>query len=201
MNDAGAPLPRLRTLYLLFALLALANGGCLVVAAGAAAGAGAAGYAYYKGKICQAYHASFDDTWLATRTALTELGMPIVGEERETTQSGFLKTQTADATPVRVYVDAVPSQIPAEGMLTRVCVRVATFGDPAVSERILRQVGAHLVPAGTVGTGKPVAVQPPANLPWVPVNQAQAPSGPRPPATPPPPLLPPEPVEPNKGPQ
>jgi hypothetical protein len=134
---------------LAFAVLAFANGGCLVAAAGAAAGGAAAGYAYYKGKINQHYAASLDDTLAATRTALGELEMPILREEREP-DSGFIEARTRDGERVRVYLDRYASPIPAEGMLTRVAVRLATFGDEAASERILNQIGAHLVADPTI---------------------------------------------------
>src|SRR6266851_7593459 len=135
--------PRLAIGLLLWAL-AVGQGGCLWVAAGAAAG-GAAGYAYYQGKSCQSFTANFDDTWAATHTALSELGMPILKEERHQ-GSGVIKSQTSDADRIRIALDAIPSRIPAEGMLTRICIRIGTFGDHPVSERILYQVGAHLVP-------------------------------------------------------
>jgi hypothetical protein len=172
-------------------VLALANSGCLLAVAGAAGGA-AAGYAYCKGKLCDTYTASCDDTWAATRTALAELAMPIVKEERKASE-GFIESRTADGERVRIYLQAETSRIPAEGQITRVCVRVATFGDHPVSDRILSQVGLHLAPAplpggtapppaanlGVIQTGAPPLASPPASLPQ---------------HTAPPPLLPPEPV-------
>src|SRR5262249_44570997 len=125
---------------------------CWWVAAGAAAD-GAAGYAYYKGKTCQSFPAGFEDTWAATRTALSELGMAIVKEERNQ-DTGTIKTQTSDGDRVRIVLEVIPSRIPAEGMLTRVCVRVGTFGDHPVSERVLSQIGAHL-------TTGPIVMPPP----------------------------------------
>jgi len=131
--------------FLLLAAWAIGQGGCLWVAAGAAAG-GAAGYAYYQGKTCHSFAANFVDAWVATHTALGELGLPILKEERNE-GSGVIKSQTSDGDRIRIALDAIPSRIPAEGMLTRICIRVGTFGDHPVSERVLNQVGAHLAPA------------------------------------------------------
>ena len=122
--------------------LALANGGCLLAAAGVAGGA-AAGYAYYKGKITQEYNAGFEDTWAAANSALADLGMPVVAAEREG-NTGFLDGRSADGERVRLSFETFPSPLPAEGALTRVGVRVATFGDGPASDRILNQIEAQL---------------------------------------------------------
>lgn len=136
---------KLRTLACLaLAATALANGGCLVAAVGAAAGAGTAGYAYYKGKVCQEYNAGFEDTLAATRTSLTELGLAVQDEQRDgATASIEGRTGTGDR--LQLDLDVVTSPIPVEGPLTRVGVRVGIFGDQALSDRILNQVGTHLV--------------------------------------------------------
>jgi hypothetical protein len=160
-------LPRLSIAYLVVAAAAVANSGCLLVAAAGAAG-GAAGYAYYKGKICNHYSASFEDTWAAVHTALGELGMPVETEQQEGF-NGFIQSSTAAGDRVRIYLNHVNNHFPADGPVTRVCVRVATFGDEAVSQRILYQVGAHLVPAGV-----PAPVTAPAPAPLSPVQPASA---------------------------
>jgi hypothetical protein len=127
-------------------VVTLANSGCLLIAAGAAGGA-AVGYAYANGRVYETYNANLNDAWAATKTALQELGMPAVKEERKA-DGGFVESRTADNETVRIYVDALGSKIPAEGLLSRVSVRVATFGDKPFSNRLLDQVGMHLVPAG-----------------------------------------------------
>jgi hypothetical protein len=146
-------------MYVVVASATLCQGGCLLVAAGAAGGA-AAGYAYYKGRICQSYVADFEDAWAATHTALAELGLPVISEERQT-NCGTIKSQTSDGDRVRIALDVIPSRIPVEGSLTRICVRVGTFGDHPVSERVLSQVGAHLV-VGPVVYPPPGPVPPPS---------------------------------------
>jgi len=186
-----------RAACLLLAVAAAGQSGCLLVAAGAAGGA-AAGYAYYNGRVCQSFVANFEDAWAATHAALGELGMPVLSEERQT-GCGIIKTQTSDGDRIRVAVDVIPSRIPAEGSLTRICIRVATFGDHPVSERILCQVGAHLVaspftlpPAGSPALQAPIVPQTPSPTSEPPLTSTPAPSQTAPPATPP--LLPPEPT-------
>ena len=186
-----------RAACLLLAVAAAGQSGCLLVAAGAAGGA-AAGYAYYNGRVCQSFVANFEDAWAATHAALGELGMPVLSEERQT-GCGIIKTQTSDGDRIRVALDVIPSRIPAEGSLTRICVRVATFGDHPVSERILSQVGAHLVaspftlpPAGSPPLQAPIVPQTPSPTSEPPLTSTPAPSQTAPPATPP--LLPPEPT-------
>jgi len=149
--------PRIRLLYLLVGLFALANAGCLAVAAGVAAG-GAAGYAYYAGKEEHAYPASFADTWRATHTALVELGMPVTSEEQHNGE-GTIESRTADDDKVHISLESVKSAIPAEGTVTEVSIRVRWFGDKPVSDRILYQIGAHL--AAPRATASVPTVQPP----------------------------------------
>src|SRR5258708_5022218 len=102
---------------LLVVTLALASSGCLLVAAGAGGGA-AAVYAYYKGKVCETYIANLDDTFLALRAALGELGMPILSEEREGARAS-LESRTASGDRVHIHLEAQASKIPAEGQVTR----------------------------------------------------------------------------------
>src|SRR5262249_42393607 len=90
-----------------------------------------------------------DDSWTATHTALAELGMPILKEEHGL-HSGTIDSRTADDDHVRIILESLKSSIPAEGQVTRVSVRVATFGDRPVSDRILYQIGLPLAPANYV---------------------------------------------------
>jgi hypothetical protein len=173
--------PKTRSLigWLLLALVAISQSGCLLVAAGAAGGA-ALGYAYYRGKICQGYAATLPDTWAATHTALAELGFPITKEDQP---AGVIESRVASDT-IRINVDAYGS--PYDSVpVTQVCVRVATFGDHPLSERVLAQIGAHLVP-----TNLPVAPNAQAPAPG-PIAPAAYQSGEPPLAqTPPPPRSP-----------
>jgi hypothetical protein len=164
------------------AVVAIAQGGCLIVAAGVAGGAAAAGYFYYKGRICQEYPATLGDTLAAVRAALTDLQFPITKEETKS-DSAFLASRTADGSQIRIELDLLPSRVPADGTLTRVGIRVGLgFGDEAVSKRILDQIGLHLVPVPAI----------PATPHFTPGPIQQ--SGWRPHETAPPPLAPPLPA-------
>jgi hypothetical protein len=170
-------------------MILLANSGCMLVAVGAGAAAGGAGYAYYKGKHCREYAASYADVWAATQSALTDLGMPVESAAQDSSEATVL-SRTADGSPVRISVEPQASRVPAEGMATRVCVRVATFGDAGFSQRLLDQIGFHLVPATLVGPPDPTAPVPPG-------ANGSPPTAPVPGQTAPPPLLPPEPLPAN----
>jgi hypothetical protein len=182
-------------LYTGVAAAVLLQSGCLLVAAGAAAGGAAAGYAYYNGRLYRDYPAGMGDTLVAVRGALTDLQFPLVSEESGA--EPFLVTRTTDGSKIRIYLDSVASRVPAEGTVTRVSVRVATFGDEAVSARILDQVARRLAAQGIA-----VVVPPgPAPIPGPPppgaIQPTWAPGAP--PETPAPPLAAPQPpAEPGK---
>jgi hypothetical protein len=167
--------------YLLVGALALANGGCLLVAVGAAGGAAAAGYAYYKGRLYRDYPANLNDSLAAVRTSLLELQFPIVTEESKAGES-YVATKAADGSNISIYLEVLQSRIPAEGPVTRISVRVATFGDEAVSARILDQISMHLVTPTQLAhppqPPPPGSVQPAAALtPRQTVQPPLAPSG------------------------
>jgi hypothetical protein len=173
-----------RGFWLTAAAIAVIQSGCLAAAAGVAAG-GAAGYAYWQGRVGRDYVASRDDVWNALHASLNELQMPIVKENREADEDQ-IESKTADGDSVKIYVAVKQSRIPAEGEITRVSVRVATFGDTPVSSRLLDQVDRHLVPAPAPGTPPPPLAQgQPHSANGAP--PPPAPVGP-PPQTAPPPL-------------
>jgi hypothetical protein len=158
--------------------VALLNGGCLAAAAVGAAGGGAAAvYAYQRGRLYRDYTASLTDATAAVRTSLAELQFP-PGKEKGDGANYVVETKATDGTTIHVYLDAETSRIPAEGPVTRITVRVGTFGDDNVSARILDQVSMHLVvpPATQSANAAPPVARP---------------QPPRPPETVAPPLAPP----------
>jgi len=193
---------RRHVLYVAVALLALAHGGCLWVAAGAAGGA-AAGAAYYYGKVCQTFPSSLDDSAAAAKTGLADLGMPVLEEKREG-GTVFIKSQTSDGDQVRIYLDPEASKFPADGPLTKLTVRVGAFGDHPSSNRVLDQIGVHLAPASVAGAAPPGTAVAAATAAPSPIARVAATSAPQqitppppppgtfPPTTAPPPELPPE---------
>jgi hypothetical protein len=185
MTDASR---KLRSLALLaLALVGLVNAGCLVAAVGAAGAAGAAaGYTYYNGLLYRDYPANMGDTLAAVRTSLQELQFPVTAEKTDT-GTAYVQTRTADSHTVRVYLDVVPSPIPAEGALTRVGVRVGFSGDDGVSARILDQVSRHLTPQAVQPAGAPGGPLVPVPAP-APTGVTVLPPRPVPAETAPPPL-------------
>lgn len=215
------PITRRQAAFVFLAVLAAANSGCLAAAGVAAAGAaGAGGFAYMKGKVSYTFDSSVEDTWSAARKSLAELQMPILEEERQAASGGFFRSETSDGTAVRIYLEAVEKEGPPATHGTEVNVRVGTFGDYTVSDRILRQLSGHLVPIAPGAAGSPAgaswsAVNPgpeqriqPQPIPQVhiepplPPDSAQPANRITPTASPPPqpttaspPLLPPQPMK------
>ena len=144
-----------RAAHLLIMALALANGGCLAAAiGGVAAAGGVAGYAYYKGGLAKDFNASVDNSWVAAKTSLQELQLPVVAEKR-TDNGGYIESRTGDGQNVRISFETLPVKIPAEGPRTDISVRAGVFGDRPLSERILSQIAGHLAPVAPLASAPP----------------------------------------------
>ncbi|MFO0841812.1 MAG: DUF3568 family protein [Gemmataceae bacterium] len=167
--------------WVVLGLAALLQAGCMLAIAGAAAGAGTAGYLYYNGLLYRDYHAHLGDAAAAVRTSLVELQFPLLKEKNDS-GSAYFQSQTGDGHAVRIYLDTVPSPIPSEGAVTRISVRVGFSGDEGVSARVLDQVSKHLVSPALPGAAAALAPAAPPVSPAVHVAPAA------PPQTPPPPL-------------
>lgn len=127
---------------MLLAAVALTNCGCLLVAAGTAAGA-AAGIAYANGKVSATYFAYPNDVWAATRQGLTDLDMPLLKESFDGFK-GSLESKTVDGDKVYITMECLPSPGLVEGAFTKLSIRIASFGDRDHSKRIFRQIGNHV---------------------------------------------------------
>jgi hypothetical protein len=158
-----------RLVYSLLAGLALTSGGCLLAVAGLATGGAATGYLYYKGRIARDYAANLPDVLNAAHAALLDMQFLIFTEETKDGKAFFL-TQTSDGKKVRIYLDAASSPIPAERQLTRVSIRVATFGDEGVSARIFDQIALRLTHPAPIA---PTPLAPPGGEP-TPIQQTSA---------------------------
>ena len=110
------------------------SGGCL--AAAAAAGAGAT-VAYTKGDSERVVSADPPEVVEAAQAAFDDLDIPVIS--RESSQlDGVVNGRTAADKKVRVYVEQQ-----ARGV-SYVSVRVGTFGDEALSGRILENITSRL---------------------------------------------------------
>ncbi|MGH7169722.1 MAG: DUF3568 family protein [Gemmataceae bacterium] len=155
-----------RLLYVVIAVLALTQGGCLLALAGVAGGA-ATGYFYCKGRVYRDYPASLPDLRNAVRAALLDLHFYIFTDEAKDGKA-FLITKTTNGKKVRIYLNCMSSPVPADGLVTRLAIRVGAFGDEGVCTRLFEQVAfrlshpAPIVPAPPPGAppiGPPVPVQ------------------------------------------
>ncbi len=128
--------------WLLLAAVAMANAGCLAATAGAVGAAGV-GYAYYRGKVTRDFQANYEDVRAAAYSTFAALGMPVVGEER-IASTGSISGLTGVGDKVQLSIETAPTPIPADGPRTTVGVRVGSFGDNILSERILHQIAIRL---------------------------------------------------------
>ncbi|MGF1581658.1 MAG: DUF3568 family protein [Gemmataceae bacterium] len=139
----NSPSTRRWLIYLLLGGVALTNAGCVALAIGGLAAAGAAGYSYYAGKLQGDFPASVAQTEVAARTAIQDLGCVVYQ-----TTPGFLEGRMPDGEKLAVYIDPSPDELvsPAGAPLplTRVTVRVGMFGDDVFSEKVLDRVNYRL---------------------------------------------------------
>jgi hypothetical protein len=168
----SGPSRRLCVAYLILAAVALGNAGCLVAAAAGAAG-GVGAYAYYKGKVCHSYIATAEDVHAAALKALGELQMPVVLDE-PSISGGTIESRSGDDKVV-ITLQLQDGQAPGVGSGVEVGVRVGTFGNEGLSQRLLDQIAFHLVPVNTLpAPPKLAAAQPPLMpVPPAPPNPVQ----------------------------
>lgn len=159
---------------ILLATLCLPSMGCLAaglcVAGAAAAGAGT--YAYMSARRIQDYPVGYQETVLATRAALTDLGFPLLEQKLDETP-GTIVSSTGNNTRITIDLTTTTSPIPTDGATTRVGVRVGLAGDDSVSERILDEINLRIAPSarGPRPGATPGAIQPvAADLPWRPTQ-------------------------------
>jgi len=121
---------------LMASLLVLTNG-CFLFVVGAAAGGGAAGYAWVNGevKITEGY--SLTQTWDASLAAMQDLQFPVTDKSKDAL-SGYLTAQTADDKTVKINLKYISNTS------TEIHIRVGTFGDESLSRIILNKINSHL---------------------------------------------------------
>src|SRR5262249_35808472 len=101
--------------FIAIAGLALANSGCLVAAAAAAARPGrAAVYAHYKGVDTNTFDSDVNTVAKATEDALYDLGMPVVNEKHATGNAVTVKSTTGTGDSVTIEVEPESPKIPTD---------------------------------------------------------------------------------------
>lgn len=107
--------------------------GCagLVLAGGAAAGAGT--YAYINGELNVTENASISKTWVATRAAVQEMNLRIVSENHDAL-TGRVHAKGAGNKDIYINLKSLSERE------TEIRIRVGVFGDEVLSERILTHI-------------------------------------------------------------
>ena len=129
-----------RTKLLMFglmaALLVLTNG-CFLFVVGAAAGGGAAGYAWVNGEVKTTEASSLNQTWDASLAAMKDLEFNVTDKSKDAL-SGNVTAQTADNKTIKINLKYISNTS------TELRIRVDTFGDENLSRIILNKINSHL---------------------------------------------------------
>jgi hypothetical protein len=127
---------KLMILVLLASLLAFVSG-CALFVVGAAAGAGAGGYAWINGEIKTTEGASMDQTWNATLAAMKDLEFPVTDQAKDALEAN-LTARNASNTNISIKLKNLSNAS------TEIRIRVGTFGDEALSRTILNKINSRL---------------------------------------------------------
>jgi len=127
---------KLMMIALMASLLAFGSG-CVLFVAGAAAGAGAAGYAWVKGEVVATEQASLSQTWDASLAAMQDLQFPVTSQVKDALE-GNLTARNAKNTEIKIQLKYISNTS------TEVHIRVGTFGDESLSRVILGKIKDHL---------------------------------------------------------
>ena len=92
----------LKKLFVLIAISgSLLTTGCIALVVGAGAGAGT--FAYLEGRLSRTYSATYDQTYQAVKSILSDLKQPILEEKTDGIQT-TIRSQRADETPMTIRV-------------------------------------------------------------------------------------------------
>ena len=132
----------IKQLKVVFSILVLTgtllfSTGCWIIVVGAAAGAGAATVAYVDGNLVVTYANSYDSVVAAANSAVTDLGFA-KPEERKDQLSDTLNTHSMTGDSVKIVITKTSDAV------TKVDIRVGTFGDEQLSRSINDKIKAHL---------------------------------------------------------
>jgi hypothetical protein len=122
---------------LLMASLLAFGSGCLLFVAGAAAGAGAVGYAYVNGEVESTEAASLSRTWDASLAAMQDMQYTVTSKAKDALE-GNLTARNANNTEIKIKLKYVSNTA------TEVHIRVGKIGDETLSRAILDKIREHL---------------------------------------------------------
>jgi hypothetical protein len=117
-------------------LVLVTGSGCALFVVGAAAGAGAAGYAYVNGEMKSTESVPLDQAWSATLAAAKDLEFPIISQSKDAAEAQ-LTVRNASDDKIVINLKAVSDKA------TEFRIRVGTFGDKTLSDHILDKIRQH----------------------------------------------------------
>jgi hypothetical protein len=131
----------LRTFGLIavMAIILLTQSGCLVAAAAGAAGGTVA---YMKGDVEAVVEGNVEQTFNATKAAMEELKMPLLATWASAME-GHIEARVGTDNKATVNINGQSEK------LSKVSIRVGTFGDQGLSQAILEKIKANLNKATT----------------------------------------------------
>ena len=133
---------RIIGMIVVMGIIVTTQSGCLIAAAGAAAG----GVAYVKGDMDAIVDGNVEQTFAATKAAFEELKMPLLSSWASGQEA---KVEARHGTDNKVTVNIVGQTEKA----SKVSIRVGTFGDEALSQNILEKIKANLAKGTKVARG------------------------------------------------
>jgi hypothetical protein len=115
----------------------LGNIGCGVAlfAGGAAAGAGS--YAYVKGELRATEAVSLENAYQAAQQAMNDLEFTVANKQKDAFYAE-INARRASGKKIKVKFDKESNS------LTRIKIRVGTFGDESMSHKILERIKKHI---------------------------------------------------------
>ena len=119
------------------AALMTLNSGCFLVAVGAAGAAGAGAVAYVRGELDASVSGSVETVVKATNRALEQLQFAKINEGKSTVDA-TITARTGQDKKVGIKLDRTADN------LTRVRIRVDTFGDESLARMVLDQIKLNL---------------------------------------------------------
>ncbi len=114
-------------------ILGVSVNGCVVLALGAAATAGAGGAVYAKGQLKDTLDATVPEVHRAARSVIEDMGVDVTADLQDEF-SGQLQGELADGTNVWIDSERVTAAT------TRITIRVGYMGDQAKSSDVLERI-------------------------------------------------------------
>ena len=115
----------------------LATSGCALFVVGAAAGAGAAGYAYVSGELKSTESASLERTRSAALAAMKDLQFVVTSQSKDALEAEVTARNSSDK-KITIKLKKISEAA------TELRIRVGTFGDEPLSRVILEKIRKHL---------------------------------------------------------